>query len=85
VTIAKVIEELKTSSSKWIKTKSPNMANFAWQRGYGAFSVGPSDLPALLAYIDTQAEHHRRHSFQDELRMLLKKYGVEHDERYMWD
>ena len=85
VTIAKVIEELKTSSSKWLKTKSPNMANFAWQRGYGAFSVGPSDLSDLLAYIDTQEQHQRRYCFQDELRALLKKYGVEHDERYMWD
>jgi len=82
ITIAKLIEELKTSSTKWLKSHLPN---FSWQRGYGAFSVGPSDLPALLAYIDTQEEHHRKHSFEDEFRALLKKYGVEHDERYMWD
>jgi len=82
ITIAKLIEELKTSSTKWLKKHLPN---FSWQRGYGAFSVGPSDLPALLAYIDTQEEHHRKHSFEDEFRALLKKYGVEHDERYIWD
>jgi putative transposase len=85
MTQAKLIEELKTSSSKWIKQRSPQLRNCSWQRGYGAFSVGPSDLPALLAYIDTQEEHHRKHSFEDELRTLLKKYGVEHDERHMWD
>jgi len=82
ITLAKLIEELKTSSSKWLKS---HIANFSWQRGYGAFSVGPSDLSALLAYIDAQEEHHRKHSFEDEFRALLKKYGVEHDERYMWD
>jgi len=82
-TIAKLIEELKTSSSKWLKTKS--LPDFTWQRGYGAFSVGPSDLKSLLHYIDTQDEHHAKHTFQDELRALLTKYGIEHDERYMWD
>ncbi|MES2392591.1 MAG: IS200/IS605 family transposase [Acidobacteriota bacterium] len=85
LTVATLLEDLKTNSTKWLKSKSPNFKTFAWQRGYGAFSVGPSDLPALLAYIDTQEEHHRKHSFEDELRALLKKYGVEHDERYMWD
>jgi len=82
ITMAKLIEELKTSSTKWLK---PRLPDFSWQRGYGAFSVGPSDLSALLAYIDTQEEHHRKHSFEDEFRALLKKYGVEHDEQYMWD
>jgi REP element-mobilizing transposase RayT len=84
-TVAELVETLKTSSSKWLKSKSPKLHHFAWQRGYGAFSVGPSDLSALLAYIDTQEQHHQKHSFQDELRALLKKYGVEYDERYMWD
>lgn len=85
ITMAKLIEELKTSSSKWIKTQSPSLATFAWQRGYGAFSVGPSDLDALLHYIDTQEEHHRTHTFQDEYRAFLKKYGIDYDERYVWD
>ena len=85
LTMAKLIEELKTSSSKWLKTQSPALAAFAWQRGYGAFSVGPSDLNALLHYIDTQEEHHRTRTFQDEYRDFLTKYGIDHDERYLWD
>jgi REP element-mobilizing transposase RayT len=85
ITVAKLIEELKTSSSKWLKTQSPNLRVFSWQSGYGAFSVGPSDLPALRRYIEDQEAHHQKTNFQDEFRLLLKKYGVEHDERYMWD
>jgi putative transposase len=85
LTMAKLVEELKTSSSKWLKTQSPTLGTFAWQRGYGAFSVGPSDLKALLDYIDNQEEHHRTRSFQDEYRAFLKKYGIEYDERYVWD
>jgi REP element-mobilizing transposase RayT len=85
ITMAQLIEELKTSSSKWLKTQSPALAAFAWQRGYGAFSVGPSDLNALLRYIDTQEEHHRTHTFQEEYRAFLTKYGIECDERYAWD
>lgn len=85
ITMAQLIEELKTSSSKWLKTQSPALAAFAWQRGYGAFSVGPSDLNALLHYIDNQEEHHRTRTFQDEYRAFLKKYCIEYDERYVWD
>lgn len=85
ITMAQLIEELKTSSSKWLKTQSPALAAFAWQRGYGAFSVGPSDLNALLHYIDNQEEHHRTRTFQDEYRAFLKKYGIEYDGRYVWD
>jgi len=85
LTMAKLIEELKTSSSKWLKTQSPALASYAWQRGYGAFSVGPSDLNALLQYIDNQEEHHRTRTFQDEYRAFFTKYGIEYDERYVWD
>lgn len=85
ITMAQLIEELKTSSSKWLKSQSPALSAFAWQRGYGAFSVGQSDLNALLHYIDTQEEHHRTRNFQDEYRAFLKKYGIEFDERYVWD
>ena len=85
ITMAQLIEELKTSSSKWLKTQSTALTAFAWQRGYGAFSVGPSDLNALLHYIDTQEEHHRTRTFQDEYRAFLTKYGIEYDERYVWD
>jgi putative transposase len=85
VTVAKVVEELKTSSSRWLKTEARELAEFAWQRGYGAFSVSPSHLEALLTYIDSQEEHHRERSFQDEYRAFLKKYGISYDERYVWD
>jgi REP element-mobilizing transposase RayT len=85
ITIAQLVEELKTSSSKWLKTQSPTLAHFAWQRGYGAFSVGPSDLEALRNYIDTQEGHHQTRTFQEEYRAFLKRYGVEFDERYVWD
>jgi REP element-mobilizing transposase RayT len=85
VTTAQLVEELKTSSSKWLKTQSSALASFAWQRGYGAFSVGPSDLNALQHYIDTQEEHHRTLTFQEEYRTFLTKYGIEFDERYAWD
>jgi REP element-mobilizing transposase RayT len=85
VAVANLVEELKTSSSKWLKVQSPALAKFAWQRGYASFSVGPSDLQALLKYIDGQEQHHRKVSFEDEYRAFLKKYGVAFDERYMWD
>ena len=85
LTIADLVENLKTASSKWLKTQGPDLAAFSWQRGYGCFSVGPTDLDSLCAYIDNQEEHHRTRTFQDEFRMFLKKYGVEHDEAYVWD
>ena len=72
-------------SSKWLKTQSPDLAGFSWQRGYGCFSVGPADLDSLCAYIDNQEEHHRTRTFQEEFRMFLKKYGVQYDEAYVWD
>lgn len=85
VTLAALVEELKTSSSKWLKTQSPELGGFAWQRGYGAFSVGPADLDALEAYIDGQEEHHRTKTFPDEYRAFLAKYHVAYNERYVWD
>ncbi len=85
ITIADLVENLKTASSKWLKTLSPDLASFFWQRGYGAFSVGPSDLDALLAYIDNQEAHHQTQTFQDEYRAFLKKYAIDYDETYVWD
>ena len=85
ITIAKLVEQLKTSSSMWLKTQSPDLANFAWQRGYAVFSVRPTDLPALKQYISTQESHHQKHSFEDELRAFLVKYGISFHERYLWD
>ena len=85
VTVAQLIEELKTTSSKWIKTQPTGHKTFAWQRGYGCFSIGPRDLDALCDYIDRQEAHHRRRTFQEELRMFLDRYGVDYDEAYVWD
>ena len=85
VTIAELVEEIKTTTSKWIKTKGQVFRNFHWQKGYGAFSVGRSEVGAVRQYIQDQKEHHRRVTFQDEYREFLKEFGVPFDERYMWD
>jgi len=84
-TIADVVEEVKKRSSKWIKTKGRGFGPFHWQAGYGAFSIGQSNVAALKRYIAKQKEHHRRRSFQEEYLELLRKYDVEYDERYVWD
>jgi hypothetical protein len=63
----------------------PKYRGFFWQRGYGAFSVSPSQLQAVLEYVKSQNEHHRTRSFQEEYREFLSKYRVEFDERYVWD
>ena len=83
--IADLVRELKRESSKWLKTKDPELAAFHWQDGYGAFSISPGHVPALSQYIASQEQHHATVSFQDEFRRLLRKYGVEFDERYVWD
>jgi len=85
MTVSALIKELKQSSSVWVKSEFKGMAAFHWQNGYGAFSVSPSHLAALVRYIGDQENHHRRESFQDEFRRLLRKYNVDFDERYVWD
>ena len=85
ITVADLVKELKRESSQWLKTKSGDLTDFYWQNGYGAFSVSPSHVEVLRDYIGNQEEHHRQESFQDEFRRLLKKYGLEWDERYVWD
>lgn len=82
VTIANLVEATKTSSSKWAKSHCPN---FSWQRGYGAFSVDTARLPQLLTYIENQAEHHQKRTFEDEYRDLLQEHNLAYDEQYMWD
>jgi REP element-mobilizing transposase RayT len=73
VTAARLVEQLKTASSQWLKTKSPQLRQFSWQSGYAIFSVSPQALPELKAYIANQVAHHSKASFQDELRRLLTK------------
>ena len=82
--IAGVVKELKQSSSKWLKTK-PGMETFSWQGGYGAFSVSESLKGKVVTYIKNQKEHHRKVSYQDELREFLEKNGLRYDEQYLWD
>lgn len=84
IALMKLVEELKSHSSKWIKTKGKEYENFYWQDGYGAFSVNPSEVDVVIKYIANQKEHHRKKVFQDEYRAFLKKYAVEFDERYVW-
>jgi REP element-mobilizing transposase RayT len=81
----KLLEELKKSSSRWIKTKGDDYAAFYWQDGYAAFSVGQTELENVAEYIRTQDEHHNDQSYQNECRKLLKKYNVDYDERYFWE
>ena len=85
LSVADLVKEIKTASSKWIKEQGREVNGFYWQQGYGAFSVGRSQKETLLHYIDTQEEHHRMRTFQDEYREFLNKYGIEYDERYVWD
>ena len=85
IALMKLLEELKKSSSKWIKTKGEEFSGFYWQNGYGAFSVNPSEIDVVVRYIENQDEHHKKILFQDEYRDFLKKYKVEYDERYVWD
>ena len=82
--MAQAVETLKTSSSKWIKTKGA-FNDFHWQAGYGAFSVSQSDADSVVAYICNQEKHHQKVTFQEEYRRFLERYQVAYDERYVWD
>ena len=84
-TVADLIQELKTSSSVWIKKQKPEWENFHWQDGYGVFSVSSSQRMKVDEYINNQSEHHRTVPFCDELRTLLNKHGVDFDEQYVWE
>jgi len=85
ISVSDLVRDLKRESSKSIKIQYPTMAEFHWQNGYGAFSVSPSHLDDLIAYVENQMEHHKTESFQDEFRRILRKYGLKWDERYVWD
>lgn len=84
-TCAKLVEEIKTGSSKWLKAKNVPGSSFAWQNGYGVFSIGEEQLACLKEYIANQPLHHTQITFAEELRGLLQQYHVRYDERYMWD
>jgi putative transposase len=81
--IAEVVEEVKKGSSRWMKAQG--VPHFTWQAGYAAFSVSESQKAAVIRYIEQQEEHHKRHSFQEEVRTFLTWHGMGYDERYVWD
>ena len=85
ITIAALVERLKTTSSKWMKGRCGDLWGFAWQRGYGVFSVAPRNSSALLQYLDEQEKHHRIRTYQEEFRGFLLENGIAFDERYVWD
>ncbi len=84
-TIADVVEEVKKATSKWIKTRGPAFASFAWQAGYGAFAVSASNCDEVRQYIAEQREHHRRRTFQEEYLAFLGRHGLAFDDQYVWD
>ena len=85
VAISKLVTNLKTGATGWLRDQDLRLARFHWQRGYGAFSVSASKIEAVRIYIRNQRQHHRRFTFQDEYRALLRKHGIKWDERYVWD
>ncbi len=85
ITLIKLLEEVKSHSSKWIKTLHESFANFYWQDGYGAFSVNPAEVETVIRYIANQRAHHSTKSFRQEFLGFLKKYKVEYNARYVWD
>ncbi len=84
IPVAKAVQLIKGGSSKWLHENHTSLNNFAWQEGYGAFSISASQVPEVAAYIAEQEEHHRIKSFQEEYLSFLKEYNVEYDERYVW-
>jgi len=85
IALMKLIEIIKSQSSKWMKTKADYLKNFYWQNGYGAFSVDPGGVNRVITYIDTQYEHHSNKTFKIEYITLLRKHKVKFDERYVWE
>src|SRR5712692_5237174 len=84
LSVAKAIQLIKGGSSKWVHDTFPVHRGFAWQEGYGAFSIGVSQIEAAIAYIQSQPEHHRTKTFEEEFLGFLKKHGIEYDPRYVW-
>lgn len=83
--IKKVVGEIKSDSSKWIKTRESEYQDFYWQAGYGIFSVSESKVAEVKRYIEDQQQHHQKMSFQDEFRRICERHGIAIDERYVWD
>ena len=82
--VAAALRILKTNSSRWVHETFPDLHGFAWQTGYGAFTVGHSGLANVTAYIERQEEHHRTVTFEEEFIQFLQQYNIPYDERYLW-
>ena len=82
--IAKAVQLIKGGSSKWVHENIPPLPSFKWQEGYGAFSVGASQVNDVIKYIVGQNEHHRKKTFQEEYLAFLKEYSIEYDEKCVW-
>lgn len=85
IALSELVSKVKSNSSKWIKTNGASYFNFYWQRGYGAFSVNPSQVEVVIRYIRNQEAHHAKQTYKEEYLLFLKKYEIEYDERYVWD
>jgi putative transposase len=85
ITISEALKRIKGGSSGWAKEHLPGCRSFGWQDGYGAFTVGPLEIPEVEDYIRNQREHHRTKTFQEEYRVFLDQHGIAYDERYLWD
>ena len=85
ISLSDLLRELKKSSSLWIKTKDEKFKNFQWQAGFGAFSIGQSQVETVKSYIVKQKEHHRTEVFENEYRKFLQKYNIDFDDRYFLD
>ena len=82
--VSDLMRQVKANSSRWLRETFPALRSFGWQSGYAAFSVSHSQLDAAFRYVETQEEHHRKHSFEDEFVSLLKRNELDYDERYLW-
>ncbi len=83
--VAKIVELVKKRTSKWMKTKGPDLQTFQWQAGYGAFSVSRSGAESVKKYIANQKSHHRNQTYKEEFRLFLEKHEIDYDEEYVWD
>ena len=85
ISVSDMLAKIKANSSKWVNDHKMKLRKFGWQEGYAAFSVSESQAPAVREYIQTQEEHHRKQTFQEEFIALLERHGIEYDPRYLWD
>jgi len=85
ISISELVGDIKRDSSVWIKTQDFQFKSFHWQEGYGAFSVGQTQVEDVMKYVANQKEHHKKKSFENEMRDFYRKYEIEFDERYVWD